>query len=207
MAVEKKRQCGYRKVGALYLVNNGPGITCDRLPFTLSTCPICGQGVKQARGWTWVRPPEFLEGDHNIALGQVVELCEESRCAICRPSIMGTRAGLMWVGSKYYTPISFQYEAHQMGISKRIPAIPTGIQLGKTWVLLAHPDSVNERDITLRDPHTITGAVFTAFIPTRIEMLVTQSQYDDDFRRLMLGKRGITAVPVPDDDPHHNPPS
>lgn len=54
MAIEARRGCGYRKVGGIYLVGGGIGVPCDRLPYPLTVCPCCSQGVKQGRGWTWV---------------------------------------------------------------------------------------------------------------------------------------------------------
>jgi len=35
MAVEAKRGCGYRKVGGLYIVSGGQGISCHRLPMNI----------------------------------------------------------------------------------------------------------------------------------------------------------------------------
>ena len=90
MAVEAKRGCGYRKVGGLYMVGGGVGIPCDRLPFELTVCSCCGQGIKQARGWTWVDVAKLFQGVH---LG-----CTETGgrlCPLCdAPETMG-RAGLL----------------------------------------------------------------------------------------------------------------
>jgi hypothetical protein len=63
MAIEAKRGCGYRKVGGTYLVSGGLGMPCCKMPILLKTCPCCGHGVKQSRGWTWIDPKEWLKGE------------------------------------------------------------------------------------------------------------------------------------------------
>ena len=68
MAIEQKRGCGYRKVGGLYMVGGGIGVPCDRLPYELTVCPCCSQGVKQSRGWTWIDVAKFFQGMHGRAL-------------------------------------------------------------------------------------------------------------------------------------------
>jgi hypothetical protein len=109
-------------------------------------------GFKPARGWTWVVPEKLLKGDHYIPKykpGAVVEvedkrkglfaklfskpilspglitqkLCPEDHCAVCRPALMGERAGLLWINPKHYTPGSFIGESAEMGMSRRIAAI------------------------------------------------------------------------------------
>src|ERR1700674_3494523 len=114
MAVEAKRGCGYRKVGGIYMVGGGVGIPCDRLPFELTVCTCCGQGIKQARGWTWIDVAKFFNGPHVVATdpeGQK-EPCRDTLskmyCPLCEhPESMG-RAGLLWIGEKFYkTPDLF----------------------------------------------------------------------------------------------------
>lgn len=61
MAVEAKRGCGYRKIGGTYLVGGGIGVPCDRLPLALDVCLCCGQGIKQALGFTWVDVAKLVE--------------------------------------------------------------------------------------------------------------------------------------------------
>jgi hypothetical protein len=51
---EGKRGCGYRKPGGLYLRTDGHGRYCGALPIELTVCPTCSQGIKPARGWTWL---------------------------------------------------------------------------------------------------------------------------------------------------------
>ncbi len=64
MAVERRRGCGYRKVGGLYMVSGGPGRPCDRLPIALTVCPVCSHGWKQTRSWTWVDVAGLVGGVH-----------------------------------------------------------------------------------------------------------------------------------------------
>lgn len=215
MAVEARRGCGYRKVGGLYLVSPPVGSVCDRLPLPLTVCPTCGGGIKQARGWTWVNLPALVEGVH--------PQCRDNfACPLCMAPERIGKAGLMWVGAKFYTPQSFQREAADLGISKRISAIPQGFKLGETWVLLAHPEGFTRGPACRcehRDKqHTWNGActlcdcqkfdnvlpgIFQVFKPTAIEKIITKTQSQDAELVEGLKKRGISAVVVPDDDPDH----
>jgi len=185
--MERKRGCGYRKIGALYLVTDGPGRACDRLPFPLVVCPTCSAGFKHSLGFTWV-DTDRLFGRH--------EGCQETpTCPLCEPAV--GRAGLLWVGARFYpSVVNFQEEAREMGVSRRIQTIPHGFKLGTTWILLAHPRAI-EGDGPSRP------GIFMLFRPTRIEMLVTDSQSRDREFTDRLEGRGITPVVVPDGDPNH----
>ena len=49
------------------------------------------------------------------------------------------KAGLLWIGEQFYpTPGEFTREAEELGISRRISAVPRDFKLGETWVLFAH---------------------------------------------------------------------
>lgn len=136
MAVERRRGCGFRKIGGLYIVSGGRGYACDRLPYPLEVCPTCGHGIKQTRGFTWIDVEALVGGLHpNCA--------DDFACPLCmRPDSIG-RAGLLWIGEKFYkTPAEFLREAADMGISRRISAIPRGFNILRTWILLAHPKVV-----------------------------------------------------------------
>lgn len=212
MAVEARRGCGYRKVGGLYLVGPGGGCECDRLPFPVKTCPCCGQGIKQARGWTWIDLPLLTGGNHAA--------CRDTfACPLCMAVEQIGRAGLVWIGARFYpTPGDFAAEVAEMGISRRIAAVPRGFKLGETWVLLAHP-----RGMTC--PQCLGGglakgdqghlpcehcensgklpAIFRVFQPTAIEKILTESQAKDAAAVEELRKQGITPVIVPDNDRDH----
>jgi hypothetical protein len=140
VAVEAKRGCGYRKVGGYYLVGGGLGAPCDRLPYPLDRCHTCGGGVKFTRGHTWLQPTFFLP-IHDPSL------CRDSRpCPVCGPTTIGSvEFGphlLLWIGRGHYTPASYLEESNRLGVSRRLSAVPKGLVLGETWVLLAHIDAV-----------------------------------------------------------------
>jgi hypothetical protein len=196
MAIEARRGCGYRKVGGLYLVCDPSGFSCDRLPFNLLICPTCGQGIKFSRGWTWVFPYDLFKGDHKNCH------CPEE-CPVCHPIKMGRRAGLMWVGKAYYTPGTFIQEAGKLGVSKRIHSVPRGFKPGETWVLLAHQTAgsvFTEETLFKTEP---CPAIFYAFIPQRIEKIVTETQHYNKEEMKKLENRGITPIIVPDNDKDH----
>lgn len=252
MAVEAKRGCGYRKVGGLYLVSGELSESCDRLPFELSTCPCCGEGIKQARGWTWIEPNRLFESFHESCI------CSNF-CPVCNPHTIfynpeteksDKKAGLIWIGKQHYpTTRDFIKEGVSQGVSRRINSIHRGFELGKTWVLLAHPEAVTrlptEDEVEKTDADLFNGnanievpGIFCVFKPTRIERIIKQSEYDiwneistwikrqpdletdlkavfEDVKRFYASKfdiyekhqrdidRGITLVPVPDDDKDH----
>ena len=214
MAVEAKRGCGYRKVGGLYLVSGKLAAPCCKLPYLLSICPCCGGGIKQTRGWTWVKPELLLAGECR----NVINPLNVPFCPAADPARMGERAGLLWIGAGFYkTAGEFSAEAAAQGISRRITAVPREFVVGKTWVLLAHPKAIT----TDEGPK---AGVFAIFMPERLELIVKQSEFDVIAKiQAQKGhvveitpeeqavvarfnadlKRGITWVPVPDDDPDH----
>jgi len=231
MAAEAKRGCGYRKVNGLYLCGSGISVACDRLPYLIEYCPVCGAGIKFTQGFTWIDWNEFA-GEH--------EDCKEGTdriCYLCHPNIHPQPYGLMWVGEAYYSPQSFIKEALGMGVSKRIPFVPKELKLGETVVLLAHKKAIirqpteeemnnryrfNELPATVPEGQTYEGfkvpdgqkwkvyvvskeypAIFYAFKPTTIEMLVYESELTDE-KKEELVKRGITAIPIPDGDVDHS---
>lgn len=136
MAVEPRRGCGFRKIGGLYFVGGGRPVFCDRLPIPLEVCPTCGHGIKQTRGYTWIDVDAFVRGVHPDCL-------DDFPCPLCmRPDSIG-RAGLLWIGERFYkTPEDFIREANELGVSRRISAVPRGFKVGETWILLAHPKAI-----------------------------------------------------------------
>lgn len=115
---------------------------------------------------------------------------------------------LMWVGAKFYSPEEFVKEAQEMGVSKRIGEIPKGLKLGETWVLLAHRkvafynNSIKDPKVGLRFEPDYKPAIFYAFQPQRIELLIWES--DATPQRLEeLKKKDITPVIVPDKEREH----
>jgi hypothetical protein len=214
MAVEARRGCGFRKIGGTYLVSGAGGVECDRLPIPLTVCPCCGVGIKQARGWTWIDPAAIVAGVHpNCA--------DDFACPLCMaPHELGKSAGLLWIGEKFYkTPEAFEREAGMLGISRRIASIPRNFKVGETWILLAHPKSIDCQDCrgasititskTMGPCPTCEGAgrlagIFHVWRPQRIEKIFPESARDSEEVSEEI-RRGITPVFVPDHDPDHAP--
>jgi hypothetical protein len=219
MAVEPRRGCGYRKVGGYYLVGGGLSAPCDRMPYPLDRCRTCGGGVKFTRGHTWLQPDFF----------PVHELCKDySPCPVCAvaPHVDGFGPHLLlWIGRAHYSPESYLAESHRLGVSRRLSAVPKGLVLGETWVLLAHLDAVPPASeactvCNFREGEHLPGApadvcatyqrpkpspgIFCAFIPRAVELVLKQSDATEE-RVEKERKRGVTVVAVPDDDPDHQP--
>lgn len=144
------------------------------------------------------------------------------------------QAGLLWIGEKFYpTPADFVREGAAQGISRRISCIPHHFKVGRTWVFLAHIKAVlapvHNADGLFKVENEFKPGIFAAFRPRRIERIVLQSEFDlfksvmdligtEELEKCLNQKqveiclrlksdtdRGITLVPVPDDDKDHNP--
>lgn len=210
MAVEAKRGCGYRKVGALYLCGSGITITCDRLPFLIEYCPVCGSGIKFTQGFTWID----WNGFAGQCEGKDGTFCSDKLipCWICQPK-EGEKYGLLWVGEAYYSPEHFIKEALEMGVSKRIPFVPKELRLGETIVLLAHKKGIlkglkeivesKSNHVDIHHEQEYSPAIFYCFKPTKVEMLIYESELNDE-KREELVKRNITPIPIPDGDIDHS---
>jgi len=148
-------------------------------------------------------------------------------CPVCYPlEHFGEegRASLLWVGEKFYSVEEFMKEAREMGVSRRITAIPRGFELGKTWVFLAHIRAVLVP--VMADPNSgktwdfgYKPGIFMAYRPERLERIVNQSDYDKLNAALCSGlwpkekvlqkyikdlDRGVDLIPVPDNDKDHH---
>lgn len=206
-AQECRRGCGFRKVGGTYLCSDGPVVHCDRLPISLTICPTCGNGVKQARSWTWVTVAPLVGGIH--------QNCGDSfSCPVCMATEEMGKAGLLWVGEKFYRgPDDFLQEATTMGVSRRIKAVPHGFELGKTWVLLAHPKAcyfiaTPDSEAFLAGQGDLVDTkyspgIFYVFKPARIERIITDKQAEDKDFMDSLKKQKLTPVIVSADDKDH----
>jgi hypothetical protein len=214
MAQETIRGCGYRKVGGLYLCGGYISVPCDRLPYPLDVCPVCGAGIKVSRGFTKINPLKLF-GYHQPCIDQI------RPCFVCDPK--DELSFVMGVGEKYYkTPTDFMAEARHLGISKRIPFIPDELELGKTIVYLAHPKAFEIRaSVALQHAMAIVGTennseprlleseqveyksgIFSAFIPQRVEKLIWEHDATPETLE-KLNKRGITPIIIKDGDVDH----
>ena len=214
MAQESKRGCGYRKVGAMYLCGGFTFVPCDRLPYLLDTCPVCGGGVKVSRGFTQINP-FALFGIHKGCRDKEME-----NCYMCFPR--PDPAYIMGVGEGFYpNPKAFMDEALEMGISKRIPWLPKELRLGETIIYLAHPKACTvtvhhgQRTMPLvghgehEQPWLIEAeevqdrpGIFSAFIPQRVEKLIWKSQATEEVLNA-LAERNIAPVIIEDGDIDH----
>lgn len=232
MAVEAKRGCGYRKVNGLYLVGGGLSAPCDRMPFPLERCKVCGGGIKFTRGPQWLLPsffePHVLQEERVFHTYRETDRClDESPCPVCNKPPLGEEFGphlLLWIGRKHYTPEAYLEEGRKLGVSRRLSALPKGLVLGQTWVLLAHLDAVPAKDpqkctvCNMSDKLHVPGApadvcssfqapkptpgIFCAFVPRAVELILKESDATPE-RREKEEKRGVTVVTVPDDDKDH----
>lgn len=216
---EQKRGCGFRHVGGTYLVGNYISIPCDRLPYPLHECPVCGAGIHFTRGVAKINP---------LKLFGVHENCVDKfrPCFICDPT--EEPAYLMFVGERYYkTPEEFSTEAKAMGVSKRIPgnSIPKDLEVGNTIIYLAHPKAcrvkepagVMQEAMAILDTHQPrlcdveqekpAPGIFSAFIPQRIERLFWESELKREKGKKLkesLAKKGITPIAIKNGDNDHS---
>ena len=217
MAVEPMRSCGYRKVNGLYLCGEGASMRCDRLPYRIENCPTCGSGLKFTRAWTWLDWAKYAgnhEGEckeagiHMLAF-VTPSLPSSGPCPVCWPYDKPQPYGLLWIGEKFYSPDAFVRESLQLGISRRlpftgnIPRAPKLLKLGETWVLFAHKHVIyTGKDTQNNDVYE--PAIFHAFRPTRLELLIWSKDATID-RLAELEKAGITPIVIPDGDSDHDP--
>ena len=194
MASEKRRKCGFRKLGGLYLVGEGLSVPCDRLPIKLDFCRVCGNGFKPSLGFTWIQPKELF-GEHLVTIG-MQENAPRDACGEKDPLCKNVpdRSGLMWVGSRFYTCETFIDEAREMGVCKRIAAVPNDFVLGETWVLLGHRGAYY-------DGFKHSPGIFYAFRPKAVEKLVASDTAEEELEKLR--KRGITPILVDKNDKDH----
>lgn len=188
--IESARGCGYRKKGGIYLVSDGIGRECSRLPIPLTICPCCSAGIKPTRGFTWASS-ELIQNTN----------CNESEsvCSGCPLRILNEkkRFGLLWVGEKFYnTTAEFTREAMARGVSRRIAQVPRDLEIGTTWILFAHRKAVKIWDDGgLTDGQDLyTPGIFHAFKPSRIEYIIAGNETEEELNA--LEKRGFELIDV-----------
>ncbi len=177
---EKRRGCGYRQPGGIYLTAGLLARACGKLPKALSFCPCCGRGIRPARGWTWINASQIFKS----------RPCDDSEChPICNLYKPPDKAGLLWIGAAAYpTPQAWLAEATTQGISRRLSVIPRGLELGTTLVLLAH------RRVQLTWGTDPVPAIFAAFTPTDMEYVVRDEDRPEQLD--ILQQRGFRLVRV-----------
>jgi len=201
---EKKRGCGWRKVGGKYLVGGETTMGCGRIPIPLTICPCCSHGFKPARGWTWVDGDRLiraaLEGTNCVASAQECSLCIINR--ILRETVEDRehikRAGLIWIGQKFYPTVEdFDKESREQGICRRLNSIPREFVLGETYVFLAHQKAIveypQEDDGSIGEPE-YTNGIFKVWKPTSIEIVVDGTEPDEIIEGYL--EQGLTPVIV-----------
>lgn len=229
--IDSKRGCGWRQEGGLYLVSSGEAVACGKLPVPLTICPTCSGGIHFARSWTWV------DGDALVAT-KTCKNAVHSECSGCllasaseskQGKLIG-RAGLLWIGEKFYkNPVDWMREAEQLGVSRRIPAVPREFQLGKTVVLVAHNRAIKSRcdeckgrgfilaqetenDLPVGPPQkypcdnegcedgfVFSAGIFSAFIPSAVEYVTKGTETEEELEAFV--KRGITPIKVVRNEP------
>lgn len=221
--IEGARGCGYRQPGGLYLVSGRLSEPCPLLPYETHVCPTCGEGIKPARGFTWVDGAKFIPPQSHAGVEH------DWRCPLAplRDEMGGYvedadgelvsklgRCGLIWVGEQHYkTPQAFMEEAQRMGVSRRITAVPRDFELGQTWVLLGHRKAILRAcsagcgDEAHPDPDCPVCAgsgyehrpgVITAFLPLAVEYVVKGDESEEELAALEA--RGLTPVQVIHDE-------
>jgi len=187
---DTRRGCGFRKPGGFYLVSEPwKPEPCGRLPLLLEACPVCGAGTKPARGWTWINL-ERLASEWPCAVARD-EDCRLS-CTMRKPP---ARAGLLWIGERFYKTVgAFLEEAAEQGVSRRIGGIPRDFLPGVTWIALAHRKGICVVSGPAFAESTEKPAIFALWRPRQIEYVVKGTETDAELGRLVL--RGIIPVKV-----------
>lgn len=193
---EERRLCGYRKPSkdgiGIYLRGSSFNESCERLPWLLDVCPCCGQGYKFSRSFTWINPMSMFD-PYTEPLCTMLEADDphirhrHEQCWMCNPELLGSQAGLIWIGEKFYArPRDFMREAEIMGISRKLPAIPNGFVVGEHAIFLAHIRtfmSYDENGKVVYKP-----GVFAAFKPTSVDLVIDNPEDIPD-RAIEIARR------------------
>jgi hypothetical protein len=186
--VESARGCGFRQWHGVYFMSGSFIEQCDRGIIEIEPCECCGERPRFNRGISRINPYQLF-GKHEILKEKTIDMMEDCRhlrknpfCYMCDPP---THGFLDWVGKDNYTPESFLKEAHEQGISRRLPkdAIPVDFVVGKSKVYLAMQGLVEKVEAeTVGDkgkkPRKIKrDGIFMAYIPTRIEKLFHAEEF------------------------------
>jgi len=101
---------------------------------------------------------------------------------------------VVWVGESFYeTPDHFLEEVREMGISRKIHAIPEDLKIGD-WVFLGYRKLIPTGERTKDGDVVMKPGIFSAFRVNAIEKLLTGPQMEDQYYIKSLLDRGITPV-------------
>jgi len=206
---ESERGCGYRKIGGLYLVSDpGAQLHCDGLPLPLEACGCCGFKPSFSRNLQKIQASYITQAEQNLHNEHPVsktnpylgECSCPGNCQICFSEGLGF-FGLIFVGAQSYTPETFIKEAIKMGVSKRIPELPSWLKLGETWIFLAHMktpkqetlEEMKQNGLHMTEQTETAPAIFYGFKPQRCEMPVWKEDISAE-EILKLESQGITPV-------------
>ena len=168
------------------MMSSGVGVPCGRLPVPLDVCPCCSAGIKPARGWTWFNSAPFVEA--------VPCRFPANSCGGCILNTPPKKAGLLWIGEKFYPkPSDWMAEADKLGVSRRVSMIPKDFQVGVTWIFAAHRKCIPLPVEPDADPKFKAG-VFHVWRPDRIEYVTKGDETQEELEALV--KRGIIPVKV-----------
>lgn len=180
--IDHRRRAGWRKPGGLYLRADNLPAACGKLPIRLDVCPVCGEGIKFARGFKWINPQELTKF-RDCSLNT---LCDGS-CLLREPA---DKSGMMWIGYRFYpSPAEFRQEAAEQGVSIRVRTLPHGFEVGETQVFLAH-----NRVQMGQKKRDIAPAVFTMFVPKLVEYVISGDETEEELEKLVA--RDILPVHV-----------
>lgn len=200
---EAERGCGRRKPGGLYLTGRVRGRPCCQLPIECRVCPTCHAGIKPSRAWTWIDLRPFLSTEPPCSkrTGMDAEYRQWPKlCPLKTLDGVPERVGLLWVGEKFYPTVEdFEREAREMGVSRRIPAVPNDFVLGETLVCFAHRKAIR---VPLKEANENGDlfewrpGIFRIWRPERIEKVFASVDDVTDEEREKLEERNITPVVV-----------
>ena len=188
--VRAERGCGFRNTRGYYLCGGGMEVHCHRLPLPIPVCEACKRplivpirGIQRIEpNKVWTLCPEWQDLSYP---------CHLVKCPSCFPP---EKAYVVWVGESFYeTPNSFVDESRRMGISRKIPFVPDGLEVGD-WVFLGYRKLIPTGNYNKDHEEILDPGIFHAFRVSTIEKLLTDAQQQDQYYVKTLLDRGITPV-------------
>lgn len=227
MATEKVRGCGYRKIGATYLVAGKRAWACGGFPITIAHCATCSyrpgfNGYLSRIRVGYLRSRWSRRICRRAALVGA-EFCRGCLAEILNPLDNEGLVGLCWIRRRHYpTGAAFLDEWSSLGVCKRVGwPLPKWHVLGETWLFLAHEKGAyNICESCGTPPYVLEGAprgqgcdrcneegvvwsaaFIGAFRAERVERIIPDTMHPE--ARARLEKEGLTLVEVPAGDNDH----